>query len=219
LETDTVVANLNIFAPDVDPEPAALELASRYMRLMSDRVKMHVSKAATKKWQHCFHMLLKQFTEVEITKVIDVVELHMPRVNYTRTETLREQFGPLAVQARRVAPHLFVELPVLPVQGRWEQWAVTFARDWPAPTTPADAVTALRMQLHIFETCHGGRLGWPVAACWLTARAKQWRGWQGCPPVLSRGVYWWPDCKDVDLLEGVVEPSIAKRIRSGNYAS
>jgi hypothetical protein len=217
LGMDMAVANLNIFAPEPEPDPVATELACRYMRLMSQRVRMHVSKPATKKWVHAFRMILKSFTAQEAELLITCLEQYMPKMNYTRPETLREQFGPLLAMAKQKAPHMFTELPGLPAGGKWQAWSVRFALEWPGGTTPSDAVVALRMQLHIFNVCHGQPCGWPLAAAWLSYKARKWQGWDGCPPLLSRCVYWLPDCKDADQLAGVIDPNVAKVIQSGNY--
>lgn len=213
------LGNFGMFAPEVKPDAVACAFARDYIQLMYSRVRMGASASMTRRWEHAFHMLLKQFTQQEVALVLEAIEDRLPKVNYTKPETLRAQFGPLLQRVRDRWPHYGVVLPELPQAGLWHRWAVGMMHRWPNDTVCMLAIeVALRYQLFIFRSRVGNfPVGWPTAAAWLEEMAKQWQGWKRCPDIDSGATYWTPGCKHDALLDSIVDPLLLKRIRRGNH--
>lgn len=226
-----VLGSFGIDALAVEPpDPAADLLAADYMGLMVRRVCMGVSANITRKWRHCFRMLLKKHGQHEIRLMIKIIDDRLPTCNYTRPEALRVQFGPMLAKAKVRWPHYFVDesLPELPTGGKWQEWAQGFAITWPSgPPTLQAVQTALRFQLYVFRARLTGTngpgevsgVGWPTASRWFETMAKQWAGWRGCPCMDTGCVYWRPGCKHDNLLDDIVDPSLAKRLRRAQWKS
>lgn len=197
--------------------PQDEDFARAYLTMMHARTRLHTSAAVHKKWALVFCRLRAQFTVAEIATVIDLIDRHMPRVNYTIPNHFFEQFGPLLMRCRTDFPDAFIVLPTLPQGGAWATWAAGF--QWPNPTDYDTTVKALRTQLwHFQNVCEQNnlnRVGWPVAAAWFDHRREEWHGWNGCPPMI-RTLWTAPHPKHDAIINNIISPTMRKPFLYGN---